>query len=181
MKFTETKLKGAYIIDIDRIEDERGFFGRSYDKAEFAKYGLATEVMQSNVSYNEKKATLRGMHTQVTPFEETKLVRCTRGSIYDVIVDMREDSDTYLQWIGVELTASSYRMLFVPGGFAHGFITLEDLTEVIYQVSQNYTPAAERCFRWNDPAFNIQWPLQPEVISDKDNAHQLLSLSNPII
>ena len=170
MIFTETKLKGAYIIEVKRLEDERGFFGRSYCENEFAELGLTTGIKQTNVSYNKKKGTLRGMHMQISPFEETKLIRCTRGAIYDVIIDMREDSETYKQWIGVELTADNYRMLFVPEGFAHGFITLEDNTDITYQVTQFYTPGSERCIRWNDPAFNIKWPMEPVVISEKDQA-----------
>lgn len=171
MIFTETKLKGAFIIDVKRIEDERGFFGRSYCEKEFEEYGLNTNIVQTNVSYNKKKGTLRGMHMQVTPYEETKLVRCTRGAIYDVIIDMREGSETYKQWVGVELTADNYRMLFVPEGFAHGFITLEDNTDVTYQVTQFYTPGSEKGIRWNDPAFNIEWPIEPVVVSEKDQAH----------
>jgi len=171
MLFTETKLKGAYIIDVKRLEDERGFFGRSYCQREFEALGLNTNAVQANVSYNKKKGTLRGMHMQLAPHEETKLVRCTRGAIYDVIVDLRPDSPTFKQWIGVELTADSYRMLYVPEGFAHGFITLEDNTDVTYQVTQFYTPGAERGYRWDDPAFNIQWPIEPVVISEKDRAH----------
>lgn len=132
---------------------------------------MTTGIKQTNVSYNKKKGTLRGMHMQNAPYEETKLVRCTRGAIYDVIIDMREDSETYKQWIGVELTADNYRMLFVPEGFAHGFITLEDNTDVTYQVTQFYTPGSERGIRWNDPAFNIEWPIEPVVISEKDQAH----------
>jgi dTDP-4-dehydrorhamnose 3,5-epimerase len=173
MIFTETKLKGAYIIDVKRIEDERGFFGRSYCQHEFETFGLNTNAVQANVSYNKKKGTLRGMHMQLAPFEETKLVRCTRGAIYDVIIDMRHNSETFKQWIGVELTADSYRMLYVPEGFAHGFITLEDNTDVTYQVTQFYTPGAEKGYRWNDPAFNIQWPIEPILISEKDQAHPL--------
>ncbi|MCJ8166726.1 dTDP-4-dehydrorhamnose 3,5-epimerase [Pontibacter sp. E15-1] len=171
MIFTETKLKGAFIIDVKRLEDERGFFGRSYCKREMDEHGLNTNMVQANVSYNKKKGTLRGMHMQVSPYEETKLVRCTRGAIYDVIIDMREDSETYKQWIGVELTADKYRMLFVPEGFAHGFITLEDNSDVTYNVTQFYTPGSERGIRWNDPAFNIEWPIAPQVISEKDQEH----------
>lgn len=174
MIFTETKLKGAFIIDVKRIEDERGFFGRSYCQQEFATYGLNTNAVQHNVSYNKIKGTLRGMHMQSAPHEETKLVRCTRGAIYDVIIDMREGSETYKQWIGVMLTSDNYRMLYVPEGFAHGFITLEDNTDVTYQVTQFYTPGAERGFRWDDPSFNIDWPIAPVVISEKDKAHPLL-------
>ena len=173
MKFTETKLKGAFIVELSPIKDERGFFSRSYCKNLFEEHGLNTNVVQANLSYNAKKGTLRGMHMQVAPFEESKLVRCTRGSIYDVIVDLRTDSETFKQWIGVELTADNYKMLYVPEVFAHGFITLEDHTDVTYQVTQFYTPGTEVGYRWNDPAFNIEWPLMPHVISDKDHAHQL--------
>jgi dTDP-4-dehydrorhamnose 3,5-epimerase len=171
MIFTETKLKGAFIIDVKRLEDDRGFFGRSFCQKEFEAHGLSANVKQTNVSYNLKKGTLRGMHMQLAPNEESKLVRCTRGAIYDVIIDMRETSETYKQWIGVELTADNYRMLFVPEGFAHGFITLEDNTDVTYQVTEFYTPGAEQCIRWNDSEFNIKWPIEPVVISEKDQAH----------
>src|SRR5215217_18507 len=132
MIFTETKLKGAFIIDIKKLEDDRGFFARSYCKNEFEAHGLNTNVVQANVSYNKKKGTLRGLHMQLSPYGETKLVRCTRGSLYDVIVDLRPDSPTLKQWIGVELRADNYRMLYVPEGFAHSFITLEDDTEATY-------------------------------------------------
>lgn len=171
MIFTETKLKGAYIIDVKRLEDERGFFGRAYCQNEFEQYGLNTSAVQANVSFNLKKGTLRGMHMQLAPFGETKLVRCTRGAIYDVIVDMREDSDTFKQWIGVELTADSYRMLYVPEGFAHGFITLMDNSDVTYQVTQFYTAGSERGYRFDDPAFGIVWPIEPVVVSQKDQNH----------
>ncbi|WP_442590894.1 dTDP-4-dehydrorhamnose 3,5-epimerase [Pedobacter sp. AW31-3R] len=173
MIFTETKLKGAYVIDVARIADNRGFFGRSYCTNEFEEYGLNTNIVQTNVSYNKKKGTLRGLHTQNAPFEETKLVRCTRGAIYDVIVDLRPASETYKQWIGAELTADNYRMLYVPEGFAHGFITLEDESDVTYQVTQFYTPQTEQGFRWDDPAFSINWPIQPQIISEKDQHHLL--------
>jgi dTDP-4-dehydrorhamnose 3,5-epimerase len=175
MIFTETKLKGAFIIDVKRIEDERGFFGRSYCKKEFEAHGLNTNAVQTNVSYNKQKGTLRGMHMQIAPNEESKLVRCTRGSIYDVIIDMRPHSATYRAWIGVELSADTYRMLYVPEGFAHGFITLEDDTDVTYQVTQCYTPGSEQCYRWDDPAFDIIWPVPPVLISEKDQAHALIN------
>lgn len=175
MNFTETKLKGAYVIDIKPMVDERGFFSRSYCSDEFKEFNLNTNAVQNNISFNIKKGTLRGMHMQKAPFEETKLVRCTRGSIYDVIVDMREDSETFKQWIGVELTADNYKMLYVPEGFAHGFITLEDNTDVTYQVTAFYTPGFEQCFRWDDPSFNIKWPIEPVVISAKDQAHALIN------
>lgn len=174
MKFTETPLKGAYLIDVNKIADERGFFGRSYCKEEWEAYGLNTGIVQNNVSFSLKKGTLRGMHMQAVPFAETKTIRCTKGSIYDVIIDMRPQSETYKQWYGVELIDGSYTMLYVPEGFAHGFITMEDDTHVSYQVTASYAPQAERGYRWDDPAFNIEWPIKPVVISAKDLAHPFL-------
>ncbi len=168
MILTETKLPGAYLIDIEKREDERGFFARSWCQKEFEAHGLVPRVTQANISFNKYKGTLRGMHYQAAPFAETKLVRCTRGAIYDVIVDLRPDSPTCMQWLWVELTAENYKMLYVPEGFAHGFQTLIDNTEATYQVSQFYTPEAERGLRYNDPTFNIDWPLEVQVISDKD-------------
>jgi dTDP-4-dehydrorhamnose 3,5-epimerase len=181
MIFTETKLKGAFIIDLNCIKDERGFFARSYCKKEFEAHGLNTNAVQTNVSYNRQKGTLRGMHMQTSPSEESKLVRCTRGSIYDVIVDMRTHSATYRQWVGVELSAAAYRMLYVPEGFAHGFITMEDETDVTYQVTQCYDPVSEQCYRWDDPAFGIAWPISPVLISEKDQAHALIKNDNSLI
>ena len=171
MIFTETKLKGAYIIDISRVSDERGFFGRAWCKKEFEAAGLNTDAVQANVSYNKYRGTIRGMHYQVAPFTESKTVRCTSGSIFDVIIDLRPDSPTFKQWVGVELTADSFRMLYVPDGFAHGFITLEDHSSVHYMVTEYYTPGAETGIRFDDPAFNIEWPMQPKVVSDKDKSH----------
>jgi dTDP-4-dehydrorhamnose 3,5-epimerase len=171
MTFTETKLKGAFIIDVKRLEDERGFFGRAWCKREFEEHGLKANAAQANVSYNKVKGTIRGMHYQVAPFAETKTIRCTSGAIYDVIVDIRPESPTYKQWIGVELTEESFRMLYVPEGFAHGFITLKDHTSVHYVVTEFYTPGAEAGIRHDDPAFNIVWPIKPEVISAKDLVH----------
>ncbi|MDQ3796868.1 MAG: dTDP-4-dehydrorhamnose 3,5-epimerase [Pseudomonadota bacterium] len=168
MIFTETKLDGAFLIDIEERTDERGFFARSWCQKEFEQHGLVPRVVQANISFNHKKGTVRGMHYQASPYEETKLVRCTRGAIYDVIVDLRKGSPTYCQWISAELTADNRRMLFVPEGYAHGFQTLTDATEVCYQVSQFYTPGAERGARFNDPAFSIRWPLEVTVISEKD-------------
>ena len=176
MIFTETKLKGAYIIDIKKVEDERGFFGRSFCKQTWEQHGLKADILQANISRNKYKGTLRGLHMQEAPYEETKLVRCTRGAVYDVIVDMRKDSETYLQWIGAELTADNYRMLYVPQGFAHSYITLEDDSEVTYNVTQVYTPSAERGFRWDDPAFGIQWPIEPVIVSPKDQAFPLMEI-----
>jgi dTDP-4-dehydrorhamnose 3,5-epimerase len=168
MIFTETKLKGAFIIDVKRLEDERGFFGRAWCKREFAEHGLNGDAVQANVSYNKTKGTLRGMHFQQAPFAETKIVRCTSGALYDVIIDIRPESPTYKQWIAVELTEESMRMLYVPEGFAHGFITLKDHTSVHYVVTQYYAPGCEGGIRYNDPAFNIEWPIEPSVISEKD-------------
>ncbi len=168
MLFHEARLEGAFVIELEKRADTRGFFARGWCQKEFEDHGLVAQVVQANISYNRKKGTLRGMHYQVAPVEETKLVRCVRGGIYDVIIDLRPESPTYKQWIGVELTAENYKMLYVPENFAHGLQTLEDDTEVIYQVSQLYTPGAERGLRWNDPAFRIEWPQDIEVISDKD-------------
>jgi len=168
MIFTETKLDGAFLIDIEERTDERGFFARSWCQKEFEQHGLVPRVVQANISFNHKKGTVRGMHYQASHYEETKLVRCTRGAIYDVIVDLRKGSPTYCQWISPELTSDNRRMLFVPEGYAHGFQTLTDATEVCYQVSQFYTPGAERGARFNDPAFSIRWPLEVTVISEKD-------------
>jgi dTDP-4-dehydrorhamnose 3,5-epimerase len=170
MNFKETALRGAFIIEIEKKVDERGFFARAWCRKEFEKHGLNTQVVQANVSFNNKKGTLRGMHYQAAPYGEVKLVRCTQGAIYDVIIDLRPDSPTYKQWIGVELTSENYKMLYVPENFAHGFQTLEDNTEVTYQVSQFYSPGSERGARYNDPAFGIQWPVEVRVISDKDKS-----------
>jgi dTDP-4-dehydrorhamnose 3,5-epimerase len=171
MIFTETKLKGAFIIDVKRLEDERGFFGRAWCKKEFEMHGLNSDAVQANVSQNKLAGTLRGLHYQTEPFTESKTVRCTEGSIFDVIVDLRSGSPTYKQWVGVTLTFQSFRMLYVPDGFAHGFITLEDNSAVHYVVTQYYTPGAEKGIRYDDPAFNIEWPLTPAIVSDKDLIH----------
>jgi dTDP-4-dehydrorhamnose 3,5-epimerase len=168
MIFQQTELPGAYIIELEKRADERGFFARAWCQREFTAHGLTAQLVQTNISYNKQRGTLRGMHYQAQPFAEVKLVRCTRGAIYDVIIDLRRDSPTYLRWIGVELTAASHRMLYVPEGFAHGFQTLSDDAEVMYQVSQYYTPDAEGGVRYDDPAFGIDWPLEVAVISEKD-------------
>jgi dTDP-4-dehydrorhamnose 3,5-epimerase len=171
MIFTETKLKGAFVLEIKKIEDERGFFGRSFCKKEMEAHGLNGNILQANVSLSKKKGTLRGMHYQLDPYQESKLIRCVRGAIFDVIIDLRKNSETYKQWFGVKLTPDNYKMLYCPEDFAHGFITLEDNSEVYYNVTQFYTPGAEAGIRWNDPAFNINWPIDPRVISDKDSSH----------
>lgn len=168
MLFIETEIKGAYILEIEKREDERGFFARSWCRNEFEANGLNPQMVQANISYNRKKGTLRGMHYQQSPYEETKLVRCTKGAIYDVIIDLRPSSPTYARAIGIELTADNYKMLYVPENFAHGFQTMADNCEVVYQVSQFYAPGAENGIRWNDPAFDIHWPLEVRVISEKD-------------
>jgi dTDP-4-dehydrorhamnose 3,5-epimerase len=169
--FIETKLKGAFLIEPEIIADQRGFFARTWCRQEFAAHQLDAELVQCNISFNAKKSTLRGMHYQVKPHAETKLVRCTKGSLYDVIIDLRPSSATFKQWIGVELTAGNHRMLYIPKGFAHGFLTLEDDTEVFYQMSEFYAPEYARGVRWNDPTFQIQWPGEVKVISDRDNTY----------
>lgn len=171
MIFIETKLKGAFIIEPEPLEDERGFFARSFCQKEFKEHGLNPCIVQCNISYNKKKGTLRGMHYQVAPHEEAKLVSCIRGAIYDIIIDLRPNSPTFKQWIAVELTADNRRMLYIPEGFAHGFQTLEDNTEVFYQMFEFYHPEASRGVRWNDSAFRIVWPNDIIVISDKDREY----------
>ena len=178
MKFKETNLKGAFVIEVDKLVDDRGFFGRLWCKEEFIEHDLNTDIVQSNVSLSRKKGTLRGMHFQRSPYQETKYVRCTRGSVYDVIIDLRPDSPTFKKWFGVELTEHNYKMIYVPKNFAHGFITLEDDSEVYYLVTQFYNKEAEDGLRWNDPVFEIQWPIEVDEISDKDNMHPGFDLKN---
>jgi dTDP-4-dehydrorhamnose 3,5-epimerase len=168
MLFTETPLMGAFIIDIGLIEDERGFFARTWAPDEFEKRGLDPTLIQCNLSWNKQKGTLRGMHFQRAPFEEVKIVRCTRGAVMDVVVDLRRDSPTFCQWTSVVLDADSRRMLYIPKGFAHGYQTLTDDVEVYYHVSARYEPTHATGLRWNDPAFGIAWPLTPTVMSEKD-------------
>lgn len=169
MKFTETGLKGAYIIEPERMEDERGFFARTWCRREFEEHGLNSGLVQCSISYNRNKDTLRGMHYQMAPHEEAKVVRCTRGCIFDVIVDMRPASPTHKRHVSVRLSADNRTMLYIPGGFAHGFQTLEDATEVFYQMSEFYHPESARGVRWNDPAFGIAWPdAVTRHISERD-------------
>jgi dTDP-4-dehydrorhamnose 3,5-epimerase len=168
MIFTTTKLVGAYFIEPEKKYDARGFFARVWCQKEFAEHDLTSHLVQINISHNKHWGTLRGMHYQVEPFQESKLVRCTRGAIYDVIIDLRQESPSYRQWLGVKLTADDHKMLYVPEGFAHGFQTLEDDTEVVYQVSAFYAPQSEAGVRYDDPGFGIVWPLEVQVISDKD-------------
>lgn len=168
MKFVETKLKGSFIIEIEKQEDERGFFARIWDQKKFGEMGLNPKLSQSSISFNKKRGTLRGMHYQIAPYQETKVVRCNRGKIFDVIIDLRENSKTYRQWFGIEINSENSNMLYIPEGFAHGFQTLEDNTEVFYQISQEYMPEYARGKLWNDPTFNISWPIKPPIISNKD-------------
>lgn len=173
MKFTETPLKGAFVIDPENLEDERGFFARSFCIEEFKAHGLNPRVVQCNISFNRKKGTVRGMHYQAKPHEEVKLVRCTMGAIFDVIIDLRPKSATFRQWSGVELTAANRKALYVPEGFAHGFQTLQDNTEIFYQMSQAHNPRYNRGVRWDDPAFGVQWPVAEITISEKDKGYGL--------
>lgn len=174
MIFTETKLKGAFAIDLVRREDPRGFFARTFCRREFEEHGLKAEVAQINTIYSFKKATIRGMHFQYPPATEAKLVRCIRGAILDIIVDLRPESETYLQSVSVELDEEGQRALFVPGRFAHGFQTLRDDTLVTYQAGEFYTPAAEGGLRHDDPRLGLQWPLTVSIISEKDQNFPLL-------
>ena len=174
MRFTETRLKGAFIIEPERLEDERGFFARTFCQKEFDAHGLNSRVVQCNISYNKHKGTLRGMHYQVAPMAETKLVSCTRGAIYDVIIDLRPESPTYCQWFAEELNAENSKMIYIPEGFAHGFQTLEDETEVFYQMSELYSPEHARGVRWDDPVFRIEWPLNTKIISEKDTGYHFI-------
>jgi dTDP-4-dehydrorhamnose 3,5-epimerase len=171
MKFSETKLPGVFEIDLIRNCDERGFFARSWCHREAEEHGLNPRIVQCNVSFNLRKGTLRGMHYQEEPFPEAKLVRCTNGAIYDVVLDLRPNSPAFRDWIGVTLTAENRRMLYIPEGCAHGFLTLEDETEVFYQMSEFYHPESSRGVRWDDPAFQVAWPAEVLVISDKDRAY----------
>jgi dTDP-4-dehydrorhamnose 3,5-epimerase len=168
MIFTETRLKGAYIIELEKRWDDRGFFARSWCENEFAEHNLNPRLVQCNISFNKKKGTLRGMHYQAEPRAEAKLVRCTRGTIYDVIIDLRPNSPTFKQHAGEELTAESHKMLYAPEGFAHGFQALEDNSEVFYQMSEFYAPQHSRGVRWNDPVFGIVWPIREPIMLERD-------------
>jgi dTDP-4-dehydrorhamnose 3,5-epimerase len=172
--FEEIKLKGAYIIEPARLEDERGFFARTFCQKEFEAHNLNPKMVQCSISYNRRKGTFRGMHYQVVPMAEAKLVRCTGGAIYDVIVDLRPGSLTYCQWEAVELNAENRKMIYIPEGFAHGFQTLEDDTEVFYQMSEFYAPEYACGVRWDDPAFGIVFPLKNMIVSEKDKNYPLM-------
>jgi dTDP-4-dehydrorhamnose 3,5-epimerase len=168
MRFTDTALPGVFLIDIEPLEDERGFLARVWCRDELAKKGLASDLAQISVSFNRRRGTLRGMHHQAAPHEEVKLIRCTRGALYDVILDLRRGSPTFRRWISAELTAENRRTLYVPKGVAHGFQTLEDGTEVLYQISEFHHPESARGVRWDDPAFGIDWPDRNPVLSERD-------------
>lgn len=169
MIFKEAEIEGAYIIKLNKHEDERGFFARSYCEKEFKNEGISFRPVQANIGYSKNKYTLRGLHYQISPHAEAKLVRCVKGKLYDVIVDLRQDSGTYGEWTAVELDAQSHTMFYVPKGCAHGYQTLADETEISYMVSAFYEPDAERGIRWNDPSFDIQWYNTDDmIISEKD-------------
>jgi dTDP-4-dehydrorhamnose 3,5-epimerase len=169
--FVETKLKGVYIIEVEKMEDERGFFARTFCQDEFEAHGLNPRAAQCSTSFNKRKGTLRGLHYQVAPYGEVKMVRCTAGAIYDVVVDLRPDSPTYKQWMAVELSEDNRRALYIPTGCAHGFQTLEDNSEVFYQMSEIYHPECARGLRWNDPAIGIEWPSDTRTISKRDSLY----------
>jgi dTDP-4-dehydrorhamnose 3,5-epimerase len=170
--FTETTLRGAFVVEPERREDERGFFARTFDQKEFEARGLRSRFVQCSLSFNASRGTLRGMHYQRSPHEEAKLVSCVRGALYDAVIDLRPDSKTYCRWCAVELTASNYKMLYVPEGCAHGFQTLADDTVVFYQMSEFYDPECARGVRWDDPAFGIAWPLHPCLVSPRDRSYE---------
>ena len=171
MIFTRMGIEGAYIIEPEPLADERGFFARSFCEEEFRKNGLETEIVQCNISYNKKSGTLRGMHYQIPPFEEAKIVSCTRGSIYDVVLDLRRGSPSYCRWFATELSENNYTMVYVPKGCAHGYLTLEDDCMVYYQMTEFFHPECARGVRWDDPAFGITWPHPAEIISEKDQSY----------
>lgn len=180
MIFNETIFNGAYIIEPEKKSDERGFFARTFDEVEFKNKALKSKFVQSSISFNLKKGTLRGMHYQINTYSETKFVRCTSGSVFEVLIDLRPKSKTFLQWTSVELTSKNYKMIYAPEGFALGFQTLEDNTELIYQMSQFYTPEFERGIRWNDPLFNIDWPLPVSIMSKRDLAFPDFNLEDHV-
>ncbi|MFQ5470894.1 MAG: dTDP-4-dehydrorhamnose 3,5-epimerase [Gammaproteobacteria bacterium] len=171
MRITETQLRGVFVVDLEKVQDHRGFFSRVFCAKEFQECGLCDRYVQANIAFNNLANTLRGMHYQAPPFQEVKLVSCTKGAIFDVVIDLRPESETYKQWFGIELNEDNYRMLYVPKDFAHGYQTLTDGSQVFYQVSQYYSPAYERGVRWDDPAFGVDWPAATKrIISAKDKS-----------
>ena len=173
MTFTETKLKGAYLIDPEPVDDERGSFARTFCRKEFAAHGLHTDWVQSSWSLNKQRGTLRGLHYQLSPYEEIKLVSCTHGALYDVIIDLRKDSPTFMQSLGVKLSGDNRRMLYIPRHFAHGYQTRMEHTEVSYLISEYYHPEYARGIRWDDPAFGIHWPIPERILSERDQSFPL--------
>ena len=180
MKFEETNLKTNYLIKLETIEDKRGIFGRFYCEKEFSEQGLNTRWVQINLSTNKKIGTFRGLHYQRQPNSEVKLVRCLKGAIWDVVVDLRENSETFGKWFGAKLSDKNYTMMYVPKGFAHGFVSLESHTEILYLVSNFYAPNHEDALIWNDPDVAIKWPINPKIISDKDLSARSLKEIVPI-
>jgi dTDP-4-dehydrorhamnose 3,5-epimerase len=177
MIFNKTSLEGSYTIELEKRGDDRGFFARFFCVNEFEKYGLDNKIVQINNSFSKDKGTLRGIHYQLQPKAETKIVRCVKGSLFDVIVDLRQDSKTFGKWFGAVLSDENRLMMYVPKGFGHGFVTLEENTEAFYLVSEFYAPDQERGIRWNDPYLNIQWPIKPVIISEKDQSHPDFEIS----
>ena len=171
MKFIKTSLDGAYIVQLDKIEDDRGFFSRLYCSDDFKNMGIKKKIKQVNNSYSEHMGTLRGIHFQINPKAESKLVRCIQGALFDVIVDLRKNSVTYKKWFGAKLSSDNRKMMYVPEGFGHGFLTLEDSTEAIYFVSESFSPKHEKTLHWNDKKIGIKWPIKPKVISKKDQSN----------
>lgn len=172
IKFTPTTLRGVFVIEPERFDDERGFVARSFSEAEFAEWGIEARLVESNISFNLRRHTVRGMHFQRAPRAQAKLVRCTAGAIYDVVIDLRPGSESFCRWEGVELTAENRRMIYIPEGFAHGFQTLADATEVFYQVSDVYAPGYADGVRWDDPAFRVEWPATEGVIlNERDRSY----------
>lgn len=171
MKFHESKISGTFEIEPELKIDDRGYFARTWCKQQFERHGLSSNLVQCSISFNVREGTLRGLHYQAAPHAETKLVRCTKGSIYDVVVDLRPESPTFKNWVGVVLTGVNHRMLYIPQGCAHGFLTLEPESEVFYQMSEFYNPEAARGVRWNDPAFQVAWPKKVEVIAERDRIY----------
>lgn len=180
MKFKETSIRGNFLIDLEMKEDSRGFFARYFCEKEFKNLSLQTKWVQINNSMSRERGTLRGLHYQRHPNTETKLIRCLKGSIWDVVVDLRKDSDTFGKWFGAELSESNRTMMYVPEGFAHGFISLQINTEIIYLVSEYYEPSAEGTLLWNDSDINIKWPIKPSIISDKDKNGTILKKTAPL-
>jgi len=176
MIFVETPLKGAFLIEPELLQDSRGFFARTWCAREFENYGCGSRLVQCSLAFNEKRGTLRGMHYQEAPYAEAKLVRCTRGAIYDVIIDLRLEAPTFKRSVSAVLSAANRHMLYIPEGFAHGYLTLEDDTEVFYQMSEFYAPEAAKGVRWNDPAFGIKWPAAVQIISERDQNYPDFSL-----